>query len=87
MKLLQFSALLLMFFSLACSPKVVVLDRQTILEAEATGAFPNLEKSLQGRALQYGPKMVSRNQLQQKETPTKAHRILNGDLTRESATK
>jgi hypothetical protein len=67
-----------------CAPKVYVLDRQTILQAEATGRFPKLEDTFLARGLQPGPKMLDRTQLKTKAQPEKAHQILNGELTHET---
>ena len=71
----------------ACAPKVYVLDRQTLIQEEAAGQFPDLEQSMGQRSLQSGPKMLDRAQLQQKEIPQRAYTILNGELTREQSSR
>lgn len=70
----------------ACAPKLYVIDKQTILQSEATGEFPNLERSLADRASQFEPKMADRTQLKQKQTTSKSLNVLNGEMTSEEST-
>jgi len=68
----------------ACAPKITVLDRPTLMQAESVGSFPDLEKSFDKSSLQIGPQMLGRGQLQKKQSPEKAFNILDGELLRES---
>ena len=44
------------FLSLtACSPKIYVIDRHTIMEEEAAGEWPEFEKELLNRSQAQGP--------------------------------
>lgn len=59
-----------------CAPKVYVIDRQTVLEEEAAGHWPDFEKELLKKAKAAGPTLFS-------ETPMSARRarlynVLNG---------
>lgn len=87
MKLISYYSLLTLpsLYLVSCAPKIIVIDRQSILEAEANGRFPNLEKTFTDRALQKGPKMLDRSELKTNPSLTKNARVLSGDLSHESA--
>jgi len=68
-----------------CAPKVVVLDRQTVLQSEATGEFPDLETRLQKRAMNTGPKMVDRTKVAAKRSGERNTNVLNGELAHEAS--
>ncbi|MDB5037540.1 MAG: hypothetical protein JWQ35_1068 [Bacteriovoracaceae bacterium] len=84
---MKFVLFIMLVLLSSCAPKLYVIDRQTVIETEATGDFPNLQKSFEKRAENFGPKMVDRSRLKQKEVPQRAYNILNGELTSETAKK
>ena len=62
----------------ACTPKLYVVDRQTVLEEEAAGRWPQFEKELLEKSKAQGPTPFSK-------TPVTARRarlynVLNGPL-------
>ena len=77
----------LTFLSVACSPKVYVIDNQTVLEEEAAGQWPQFEKQIIDKAKAKGATPIS-------QVPSDAHRerlynVMNGEmpLTSQSATQ
>lgn len=63
----------------SCSPKIYLIDRQTVLEDEAAGEWPELEKELFKKLKAQGPTPFAKI-----ETSTKKdqlYRVLNGELT------
>jgi hypothetical protein len=44
----------------ACAPKIYVIDRQTVLEEEAAGDWPQFEKEVIERAKKQGPTPLSK---------------------------
>jgi hypothetical protein len=69
--------------TIGCTPKVYVIDRQTVLEDEAAGEWPQFEKDLL-------PKSAARSPTPFSKTKTTAHKaklynILNGELVSENA--
>jgi hypothetical protein len=69
--------------AMGCTPKVYVIDRQTVLEDEAAGEWPQFEKDLL-------PKSAARSPTPFFKTKTTAHKaklynILNGELVSENA--
>ena len=69
--------------AIGCTPKIYVVDRQTVLEDEAAGEWPQFEKDLL-------PKSAARSPAPFSKTKTTAHKaklynILNGELVSENA--
>ncbi len=65
-----------LFLSVGCSPKVYLLDRQTILEEEAAGDWPNFEKILLEKTKAQGPAPFI--QTQNSSRRERLYRVLNG---------
>lgn len=53
MKMLLSSVVFLLFAS--CTPKVYLIDRQTVLEQEASANWPELDKVFYAESLRSGP--------------------------------
>ncbi len=69
------SAVLIQLF--ACTPKIVVLDRQTILEQESAGEWPEIESQLYQNSSSLGPIPFPTTPLSpQKE---RLYHVLNGE--------
>ena len=67
----------------ACTPKIYVIDRQTVLEEEAAGHWPQFEKDVVTKAKAEGPTPFLK-------TPFNARRekllnVLNGELASSAA--
>lgn len=62
----------------ACSPKVYVIDRQTMLEQDAAGEWPQFEKDLLSRSASQGPTPFGKRppSLEQR----RLYNVLNGEL-------
>jgi len=78
------TVLLLVFFSLSgcvALPDVYLIDRHTVMEAEASGEWPELEQRLSQQALKLGPEPL----LIKAEDPRKkrAFNVLNGEFVEE----
>jgi hypothetical protein len=66
----------------ACSPKVYLVDRQTVLEDEAAGEWPDFEKELIHKAKATGPTPFAKvNNGAKKE---RLYHVLNGELTQQT---
>lgn len=62
----------------SCSPKVYLVDRQTVLEDEAAGDWPNFERALLEKSKAQGPTpFVKGKNSAQKE---RLYRVLNGEM-------
>ncbi len=67
----------------ACSPKIYVIDRQTVLEEEAAGEWPQFEKALMqktatGEATPYETVPVNARK-------RRLYNVLNGQLTADAS--
>jgi hypothetical protein len=65
----------------ACSPKIYVIDRQTVLEQEAAGDWPQLERELVGRSMAQGPLPLGK--LPPTPRQQRLYNVLNGELVAE----
>ena len=68
----------LIFLSVGCSPKVYVIDNQTVLEEEAAGQWPQFEKQIIDKVKAKGATPIS-------QVPPDAHRerlynVMNGEM-------
>ena len=63
---------------LACSPKVYLIDRQTVLEEEAAGEWPDFEKLLIEKATKKGPTPFAKSDVQANQS--RIYNVLNGEL-------
>lgn len=73
----------LIFLTTACAPKIYVTDRQTVLEEEAAGDWPQFEKELIEKSQARGPAPFGqvRNQMRGKNArQSRIFNVLNGDL-------
>jgi len=78
------NGLLIVIVSLAgcvALPDVYLIDRHTVMEAEASGEWPELEQRLSQQALKLGPEPLLINE----EDPRKkrAFNVLNGEFVEE----
>jgi hypothetical protein len=81
MKVQQIGFLLALtcFISLtACAPKVYVIDRQTILEDQAAGKWPELDKTMLKRSKAEGPTPLSK--VPMNERRARLYNVLNSEL-------
>jgi hypothetical protein len=63
----------------ACSPKVYLIDRQTILEEEAAGEWPDFQKELLEKTKSDGPTPFVKTQNNAEKN--RLYHVLNGELT------
>ncbi len=68
-----------------CSPKIYLIDRQTVMEDEAAGEWPDFEKDLLDKSKALGPIPFAKTA----NTARKDHlyRVLNGELTYSNSTQ
>ena len=78
--------------STGCTPKVYIIDRPTLLEAEAAGEWPELEEAVELRSLSLKPQPLAASE--KKVEQKKPYRIIAGefqlskaDQTKKSAEK
>ena len=77
MKLITFTLVLL---SIACSPKVYVIDRQTVLQEQAAGEWPEFDKSLLPQMKKKDPINFSTGSNSENEKTKRLYRVLNSEL-------
>ena len=73
--LLSFAVLLLG----ACAPKIYVVDRQTVLEEEAAGRWPQFEQELLDHSRGKGPTAFSSVPMSSRRA--RLYNVLNGPMT------
>ena len=62
----------------ACSPKVYVIDRQTVLEEEAAGEWPDFESQTLQHSEASTPAPLAKTPIT--ESKERLYRVLNGDV-------
>lgn len=62
----------------ACSPKVYVIDRQTVLEEEAAGEWPDFESQTMKHSETATPVPLAKTPVT--ESKKRLYRVLNGDV-------
>ena len=62
----------------ACAPKIYVIDRHTIMEKEAAGEWPSLEKRLLEKSKKKGPSFFQKDQ--GNRSKKRLLNVLNGEL-------
>ncbi len=62
----------------ACSPKIYVIDRQTVLEEEAAGDWPQFEGDLLSKTAAQGPTPFSKVPVN--NAKARLYNILNGEM-------
>lgn len=60
-------------------PDVYLIDRHTVMEVEASGEWPELDKQFSSQALKKGPTSLASDPSSQRRD--KAFRILNGEFS------
>lgn len=65
-----------------CAPKIYVIDRQTILEEEAAGEWPQFEKDLITKSRAEGPTPFSKVPVN--ASRARLYNVLNGELVSEA---
>lgn len=76
--LVVFSLLSVAMFAVSCAPKIYVVDRQTVLEEEAAGSWPDFEKQVIEGSKTSGPTPFKK--VPQSEQRAKLYNILNGSM-------
>ncbi len=71
----------------ACSPKIYIIDRQTVLYESAAGEWPEFEKSLLPRLKKKSPIPYSQVSASENEKNNRLFRIIDGELTNPSGEK
>ena len=61
-----------------CTPRVYIIDRPTLLEAEATGEWPELEEAVELRSLSLKPQPLAASE--KKVEQKKPYRIIAGEF-------
>jgi hypothetical protein len=79
---LTFTFILISVSLAACSPKFYLNDRQTVLEEEAAGEWPDFEKALLERSKATGPTPFVKTENSTKRN--KLYQVLNGEMTNQS---
>ncbi len=63
-----------------CTPKVYVIDRQTVLQEEAAGEWPEFEKSLVPLVKHKDPIRFSQSPATESDKSKRLYRVLNGEM-------
>jgi hypothetical protein len=76
---LNFTLVLMTLSLTACSPKFYLNDRQTVLEEEAAGEWPDFERSLLEKSKAQGPTPFVKTENSTKRN--RLYQVLNGEMT------
>lgn len=68
------------FFLLACTPKVYIVDRQTLLYEQAAGEWPEFEKSLLPLVIYRNPVPFAQSPVNENERNKRLYRVLQGEI-------
>src|SRR5437868_5580702 len=63
-----------------CSPKIYLVDRQTVLEEEAAGEWPEFEKDLLEKSKSERPSLLPKTTTSTKDN--RPYHVLNGEVVR-----
>ena len=63
---------------IACAPKIYIIDRQTVLEQEAAGEWPQFEKEIVAKSLADGPTPFPKVPVTTAQK--RLYEVLNGEL-------
>lgn len=77
------AAALLWIGAAACAPKIYVVDRQTVLEQEAAGDWPEFDKELIAKSLSRGPAPLGKTAPSPQQR--RLYNVPNGDLLKGSS--
>jgi hypothetical protein len=66
------------FLLMACAPKIYIIDRQTVLEQEAAGEWPQFEKEIVAKSLASGPTAFPKVPVT--TAKKRLYQVLNGEL-------
>lgn len=66
-----------------CSPKIYLIDRQTVLEDEAAGEWPDFEKEMIEKSKAQGPTPFVKTANNAKKE--RLYNVLSGELTSQTA--
>jgi hypothetical protein len=64
----------------SCSPKVYLVDRQTVLEEEAAGEWPEFERALLDRSVSEGPVEFPKASTAASGRRARLYNLLNGEV-------
>jgi hypothetical protein len=68
----------LVFFE-ACTAKVYVIDRHTVMEDEAAGVWPEFDREISDKAKEPGPTAFQKADVNTKQK--RLYNVLNGEMT------
>jgi hypothetical protein len=75
--------LLTLGLSLGCAPKFYIVDRQTVLEDEAAGEWPQFEKEIVAKSSAQGPTAFQKPD--ETEKKRRLFNVLNGEMVSKSS--
>ncbi len=78
MKRLLLALPLSCWFFTACTPKIYLMDRHTILEDEAAGEWPDFDAKVHGQAADKGP--VPFSKIPPGQSEERLYNVLNGEM-------
>jgi len=66
--------------AVGCAPKVYVIDRQTVLQEQAAGEWPDFEESLTVNLKKKNPVMLPKSSTNETEKNQKLYKVLNAEM-------
>lgn len=78
---MKIAFLVLLLLSTACTPKVYVIDRQTVLQEQAAGEWPEFDKTLLPQVKKKDPTNFSTSSTSESEKTKRLYRVLNSEVT------
>ncbi|MBM3380961.1 MAG: hypothetical protein FJY29_00775 [Betaproteobacteria bacterium] len=85
---MRISILLLSSFALmsvACVPTLVVIDRTTLIEEESSGDWPDLDKAVNQKAVDFRPNVLPPSATDKRKE--RAYQVIDGDYSLSTSSK
>ena len=79
MKLKVLLSTILLSFSVACVPTLVVIDRTTLIEEESSGDWPELDKATEQKSVDFRPNVLPPSAVDKRKE--RAYQVIDGDYS------
>jgi len=78
--LIPIITILFLMSNMSCTPKVYIIDRQTVLQEQAAGEWPDFEESLTQNLKKKNPVPLPKTSTNENEKNQKLYKVLNSEM-------